>query len=50
MEQEAKDDVPDVMKLQKGTTAALWDDSMGLLSSKVPSAQVIATMAYVAIK
>ena len=47
MEQKAKDGVPDVPKLQKGTMVASWDYSMRVFLSKVPSARGIATMAYV---
>ena len=46
MEQKAKDDVPDVLKLQKGTTLASWADSMRVFLSKVTSARGISTMAY----
>ena len=45
--QKAKDDVPDVPKLQKGTTVASWADSMRVFFYKVLSAQGISTMAYV---
>ena len=50
VEQRAKDDVPDIPKLQKGTTVLSWADSMIFFFSKVPSALGIATMSYVTIK
>ena len=50
MGEKAKDDVPDVPKLQKGTTVASWADSMIVFLSKFSSDRGIATMEYVTIK
>ena len=47
MKQKAKDEGPNVPKLQKGTTLASWADLMRVFLSKVPSARGIATMVYV---
>ena len=47
LEQKSKDYVPDVSKLQKGTTVASWAGSMRVFLSKVTSSQGIVTMAYV---
>ena len=47
MGEKAKDDVPDVPKLQKGTMVASWADSMRVPLSKAPSAQGIANILYV---
>ena len=49
-EQKAKDGVPGVLKLQKSTTVASWDDSMRVFLYKAPSAWGIANMEYVPIK
>ena len=47
MEKKAKDDVPDVPKLQKGATVVLWANLMGVFLYKVRSGRGIYTMAYV---
>ena len=46
MEQKAKDGVPDVPKLQKGTMVASWANSTRVFLSKFPIARGISTMAY----
>ena len=50
MEKNAKYNVPDVSKVQKGATVASWGNSMRFFLSKVPSAWGIATMSYVTTK